>query len=104
MRWSLIFVSALYHRLPLQNVGRFRLRQNYVCLLLSFSSFLTFTFGSSLSSALHSASRRQNLYDGVINVTLADVFYSPVFSNKSGESYFILRRETLFLMSRFAIA
>ena len=33
--WSLIFVSALYHRLQLQNVGRFRLRQTYVCLLLS---------------------------------------------------------------------
>ena len=75
----LIFVSALYHRLPLQNVGRFRLRQSYVCLLLLFSLFLTFKFGSSLPSAVHSASRRQNLYDGVINVTLADVFYSPTY-------------------------
>ena len=75
----LIFVSALYHRLSLQNVGRFRLRQNYVCLLLLFSLFLTFTFGSSLTSALHSASRRQNLYDGVISATLTDVFYSPIY-------------------------
>lgn len=32
-----------------------------------------------LSTALHSASRRQNLYDSVINVTLADLFYSPTY-------------------------
>ena len=65
MGWSLIFVSALYHRLSLQNVGRFRLRQSYVGLTLLFSLFLTFTFGSSFSSAVHSAPRGQNLYDGL---------------------------------------
>ena len=72
MGWSLIFAPAVYHRLLLQNVGHFRLRRNNVCLLLF---FWTVKFGSCFSSAAHSAPRRQNLFDGLVNVTLADIFH-----------------------------
>ena len=36
---------------------------------------LTVKFGSCFPKTVHSAPCRQNLYDGLVNVTLADIFY-----------------------------
>ena len=75
MGWSFIFVSALYHMLPSQNVSRFRLDQINVCFFYYFLNFQQLHSALVFPAQCIPLRPGQNLDDALINITLADVFY-----------------------------
>ena len=84
MRCSLSFVPALDHSRPLQKLGD-QARIMFVCLFI-FCCFSTVKFGSRFSSTAHSTPTTQSLHVGLINLTVADLFflnYQEMLSNIS---------------------